>query len=729
MISFSDRIASVSRSIKIGFRAKKWPIVQTAIYIGFFLLAIYFFASNEIYINSRTDINTDPINTYRSFFYMWNDGFFLGQSYAWVVSYIFPHAFFYAFFQAIFQSIYISQALTFATFLFMGFVSFSLFVRSEFKTNDPIIFLVSFFYACNIFVALHISSGYLSLLTAYFAMPLQLFCLRKILEFTKYFRFSILFSLATLFMSGINPPFIAINLIVIFVYLIHVSRDLNHKLLTTRNLKRLGITFILTLTVNLYWIFPLLLYFLQSASFGELLSEPLTMHNRTSSYLNVFRTLGLWSFGAEYKSVPYDDYSGLFLHNPFWIFSMFLFPLIVLGLSLFSQKQLRQKIWLYILIVIAIPVAVGIYQPPFAGIYQWSYDHVPLFSMFRSSYKLVQIYIFALATLLATHLLQLSNRKKPFFIILLSILFVVNAFPFFTKTVIQQDNRIKTVPDYYFDAAAFFKKDVDNYRIFTLPMQYFSVYTWGNTKSNIEYIFKKGLVTRMPGTEYTPSNAIYIRLHDFLVNHQYVEAEDLFRELNIKYILQRNDIDWEYYSNLSLPPEQIRGILAPYRKVASFGALDVYEVPNFVDGYVQGKNLSFVRVSSVEYRVLLKNPSPDENIVFLNSFDRGWKLYLDQSQRQSSFFFGLLYLFRKPIADDSHAVVYGYANQWTVDTRSIIQTEGATRDLRNASNTEVYLTIYYQPQVFFVISLLVTIIGLLFSAIWLIVQIVKARRL
>jgi hypothetical protein len=724
-----------------------------------FLFLFSIFYTNAIIVDARLDLNINPIKTYGTYFYTWTSGLALGSSYSQMSSYIFPFGFLYYFF-SLFTNINVTQAIVFSVILFIGFYSFTKFVQNYFKTDSNYVYLGAGFYIFNMYVATTISASYTQLLLPYVVLPLQLYFINKIVVSRNYFKYSIGLAAATLLMGGIDPPFIAINLIVMSVFFL--SLLFTHNLLSNykETLKKLAPSFLVVLLINFFWVIGILSYwFGGSADFQAALSESLSMQNQAGSYFNVFRMLGLWAFGLGWAGKPYFSYAATYLENPLLIFTMYLWPIISLSSVIFFKKS-KQIFWVLILIVLSIPMVVATNQGIFANLYNWAYYNVPLFSMFRSSYRFIQVYIFGLAILTVYLMINIKNIKlknvnikfvkfkkvhvkfeNVLAIFLLSLL-IINAFPFFTRTLISEDRKIQEIPSYYYDAQHFFEKDQSTYRIFLLPEQYGAVFTWGTTSGNPELIWNKGLVVRLPLTDLEKSNNITLKLYTYIFDKNYSEANKLFKELNVKYIVQRNDFDWRFYSSSS--PATVQEALSAYEKIETFGALDIYKVPDNQTGalFESTDNIYFEKISPVEYKLYLKGINDTQNLSFLESFDKNWKLYLEADPNNlwckpleyynsnqtvegvpsNVFFEGeeLSYLWKTPIFDETHQSVYNYANNWKIDSEYVKANYPKAYYIENPDGTiDVEMTLFFNPQSYFFTGLIISGFAFVGCAVYL----------
>lgn len=696
----------------------------------FFVLFILFYNKNII-IDTNLDLIINPKTEFSVFATGWYSNLYLGISNAPVFSYIFPFGFLY-WLLSLFFSIHVVQATIFSFVLFSAFFSFTLFIQEELNNKSIYVYLGSLFYTFNLYTLL--TFGTSSFLFPYAFLPLQLFSLRKVLMNANSFPYMIGLAISTLMMSGINPPLVAINLIVVLFYLLHlfISQQLWRSYRTT--VKKLIASLLLTVFINFYWILGILVYYstLSSVGYAAILSEPLSVQNSASTFLNIFRELGVWSFSQGWSNAPYYNYAPTYLFNSYFKFSLYIIPLFVIGgLAAYHEQARRYKVFI-VLLLFSVTMAVGSNQGPFKDVYLWAYDHVPLFSMFRSSYKFVSVYIFSLAFFLSLFSITILRKWRVYTSLFLIIIILINAFPFFTGRVFEKNKQFSQVPSYYYEAEKFFQADKGSYRILLLPEQYFAVYNWGFTAGDVETIWNKQLVVRQAGSALEPSNKLTIDLYSALSKQDYEKADGLFKQLNIKYIVQRNDFDWRFYKDISHSPEAEKKLLQPYKKVATIGKLDIYQVPtkDFIPS-VSSPNLSFQKISSTSYRLYFKHLSKPQTLTFLQSFNKDWKLYVEQSPNLSwcndlhyysqpkttecipatelSGLQNIAYLLSRPVFEESHSLKQNYANDWIVDPSTIKTSYSAIYYKLNKDGTiDIEMKMIFKHQLYLTFGLLIT---------------------
>jgi hypothetical protein len=122
-----------------------------------------------------------------------------------------------------------------------------------------------------------------------------------------------------------------------------------------------------------------------------------------------------------------------------------------------------------------------------------------------------------------------------------------------------------------------------------------------------------------------------------------------------------------------------------------------------------------------------------QSLSFLDSLDGNWKLFAHSNptttwcetlinynadginavecKQDKKFFEGdeLSYLFTKPVFDNTHHLVYNYANGWTIDPSYIKQNLPKSYYKENPDGSiDVELVLYFVPQSYFYLGLLIS---------------------
>ena len=183
-----------------------------------------------------------------------------------------------------------------------------------------------------------------------------------------------------------------------------------------------------------------------------------------------------------------------------------------------------------------------------------------------------------------------------FFLIIFFAIILLNSAPFWSGKIFAE-RTLEQVPSYWNDIANYLNTDQSIDRIIVTPAVYASVYNWGTPASSVARALVKKSIIEVEKADYG-----YKRFNRLLVNS--VKNPTIFSFIlkigNIKYIIQRNDIDASYYENTD-KNEQMKKYLNDNEKleyINDFGKLSLYRVkeayimprlyiPNNIN-YIQG---------------------------------------------------------------------------------------------------------------------------------------------
>ncbi len=688
---------------------------------------------NFIYSDSNVDFNFNAKGSFKTFFYSWDERLALGESNLWSHTYIFPYGALYLILSLLFNY-WITQVLIYFIFLSIGYFSFLIFIRNEFKDLEHIEHiehLGAMFFTLNPYTIIIITGSTFVHLLPYIIIPAQLYLLNRIL-FSEKIKYTLIFGITLLITGGINPPLTAISFGIMTFYLMGLLIS-NRELLNRSLIKKIFITSLVTLCLNLFWVLSILSHFLSSNSnLDMILSEPLSMHSQESTYLNVFRMMSFWSLHSQWSGEPYINYAFYFLENTFVTLSIFVLVTFLITPLLFDKK-IKKPWWIYALIVTSIPMTVAIREGLFVQLYLWAYDNLPLFAMFRTNRKFLSVYSLALSYLIVLSLSKIKRTTlKKLSCLILICTFIIVSIPFFNGDIFEPRRKINSLPEDYLQVKDFFQEKNSIYRVLLLPDQYFAVYTWGNTEDNIEKIWQKPLVVTRPiGLDHI--NNIYTeKIRTSLSNDTLIDFNKYIKILNIDYIVLRKDFDWKFYPKYSEDPLRLEQVLDAYYRHDSFEKLKVYVVEEkLLSAHIFSKIATFQKINPTKYKIHISELSDKQNLSFLESHHSGWKLYLKKNpsndwcnpiefynntnttecEHTLKFFEGeeFSYLWKKPIFDKMHTMVYDYANQWTIDPQYIKDNYPREYYKENPDGRiDIEMVMYFKPQSYFYLGLIIS---------------------
>jgi len=494
--------------------------------------------------------------------------------------------------------------ILFQVFFFMG-AGFSMHYLS--RTVYPKLnlshIISSVFYMFNFFVLqsrLNIAFAW-----TYVFLPLLVALLIKIVKATyrqdsktvnKTIIYFAITSTITLSFASINPSNVIITLLVLAITLPYFLITQRNRIGTILlNLTKLMVTSIL---LNLWWTIPILNYYLWSPLIinPEVNVASWSWTHSRASFLNLFWLNGIWSWRPEY--FPYfDSYS-----NPILIALTFIPFLLAAMALLFKSSKSRFNAYIMLFILIFIFLAKGLHEP-FSQLNLLFYTYIPSMAMFREpTSKFTMALMPFLALLIGYSVDHIANVKiskvKPinltktlittFFI----TIFIIAAYPLVTnpiETKTQQGSfsSYVKIPDYWYQATDWLDNQHGDYKILITPPDdfYQMPYIWGyyGTDQFLERLIQKPIISNYYTYSYKTNPDVTTTLQQLYSTIRYnrtTEFKALLDLLNVKYILQRNDVQYNFIGRNIIPPDEMQTFLAqqPYIHLTQrFGQLDIYE--------------------------------------------------------------------------------------------------------------------------------------------------------
>jgi len=404
-----------------------------------------------------------------------------------------------------------------------------------------------------------------------------------------------LVSTLTLSFASANPPNIALVLIVLGVLLTHYFLRRQKVASLFKASFKLAISFGLA---NLWWIIPILnSYVLSSSSFNpdvNVFSWSWT-HSR-ASFLNIFLLNASWGWRPEY-SPYYNSYS-----NPILIVLMAVPFLLATAALLFKTRKSIFNAYIMIPCLILIFLAKGLHEP-LSQLNLLLYSLIPSMTMFRepaSKFTMALIPFLSLLIGYAVHYIanikvskhELTNLNKTAVLIFFSATFIIGAFPLITNPIETKTSQIPfssyvRIPKYWQQATRWLDRQPGDYKILVTPADdhYQMPYTWGyfGTDEFLERLIQKPIVSNHYAYYYKTIPDVTLTFEQLYRAIKYNRTDEfkiLLDLLNIKYILQRNDVQFNLTGRNIIAPDEMRIFLTsqPYIHLAQrFGELDIYE--------------------------------------------------------------------------------------------------------------------------------------------------------
>jgi hypothetical protein len=341
---------------------------------------------------------------------------------------------------------------------------------------------------------------------------------------------------------------------------------------------------------------------------------------------------------------------------------------------------------------------------------------------------------FLVVTVLMANVLISSSRRWLKFIVVLFLL--VNLFPWFYNGLMGE-LRAYNVPDYYFALNDYYKNignSSDNRAVILgsvdAPISFeFDTATNDGRKNLSSNILK--FISPFPSVDlFSNGGGISLDYITNIFNNLTHTDEDIsaFQKLGATYIYNQRDVvgssTYDYTDK--------------YFNEITFGNVDVYEIKSayilpkiYLSNTDGNATLSFLKINPTKYELSINNIKGDVDLNFLYTIDQNWKLYLKQNPTSSwctpfenyestqttecvseqKFFQGeeLSYLYKKPIFDNTHQLVDGYANGWTIDPNYIKQNFNPSYYKVNPDGSiDIELILYFKAQSYLYVGLIVS---------------------
>ena len=296
--------------------------------------------------------------------------------------------------------------------------------------------------------------------------------------------------------------------------------------LKTREFTKILYLFIfIYILLNIWWLLILIPNMLSSSDALAAVSSS-AAKLRNQEYLgihNVLRGIGYWAFFSDLKigdkTTSFIPIANLYKYNITVILTFLAPTLAVVGLLAFTRKTSMMLLFLLSL-VIFIFLAKGTHFP-FGSIYQWVFDNIKIFWVYRDPWaKFTPVIIFSIAVLSAygyEKIYLYTNHVKKFefvtFILIISLLIYVSNYLFFDYNYGAMRTMHVSIPKYWND----FNEDnklIQNKksRDIVLPPSSNGSYFWKDGYSgpttvvplfnNKDLVVAKGFVSRGSNSEY-----------------------------------------------------------------------------------------------------------------------------------------------------------------------------------------------------------------------------------
>jgi hypothetical protein len=555
---------------------------------GWFIARGDYFPYREI--NPQLSLNND--------FYLWSSQNLGNPS---RTDFSIPYEIILLFFRSLGLSAETTQ-IVFQIFFFLG-AGLSMYYLT--KTVYPKLklapLIASIFYMFNFFVLQ--TRLILAMAWTYAFLPLLIALLIKIIEATrkqdkktanKNILYLAVISAISLPFASSNPGYviiIGVILLMVLVYYMILQKQIRSIL---GNIAKL---IVISIPLNLWWIISLFHYLWAPSVFNpQINATAWAWTEARASFLNLFWLNGRWSWRPEY--IPYID----FYSNPILIILTFVPFLLAATALLFKSKKSFFNVYLMLSILFFIFLAKGLHEP-LSQLNLLLYTYIPGMTVFREPVtKFTMALMPFLALLIGYAAAHISNLKiskitskrvtKPVIATLFTCILIVAAFPLVTNPIEAKTQQLPfstyvQLPDYWNQATDWLNNQSGDFKVFVTPPDdfYQMPYNWGyyGTDQFLERLIQKPIISTYYTDSYKTNPDTILNLQQLQNTIKYnrtSEFKALLDFLNVKYILQRNDVDHNFIGRNILSPNEMQNFLTqqPYIHLAQkFGKLYIYE--------------------------------------------------------------------------------------------------------------------------------------------------------
>jgi hypothetical protein len=661
---------------------------------------------------------------------------------------IFLNALFYLLLNLLNQPVFITGYILFVLIAFLN-ISFSfigffhlykdfMITKTNLRNTDllPII-LITIFYFVHPFNILNINNGIFFSFTylAYGVLPLFLYYFLKILQ-GNIKKFELIFFILHCFLIlSIITYVIPILFAVLGVFVLNL-KNISYKIL----FRNIGISFFLILLLGL----PVLVPFVLQAITPNFVET--NMGNSTGSLiqggiLTILKNhihwpiYGGWNPRSLYTFADYYR-STFFVFTSLSIYAVFLVNFLV------NKKLLKDvNSYLWILLIGIFFAKGGTY--PFGEIYNYLVNNVPFFGAVRSPDNKFSVLIPLSMSLIWLGLTRSKNIGYRINIAILILVIAVFGYPLLKKeVVVSEDNYpysgsyVWNFRDEYKQIADFINQDKDVFFVLSLP----AGIGHGVIETDKQLFIGRDIMN-------TILKSGVIRISDNennLLSKMWQEGDfEGIGKFNVKYILVRHDV----YKGDKKLRQDIR-LIRRYglEKKVSNRYFDLYQIPqtSFVPKVTTSSSgrIFFEKKSMVEYNLSIRGLSDKTDLIFRDGFNQGYKIYIDkftdkdletnvESINLNLFSkYNLVSFLQKPVFADTHKMVDDYANQWTIDPEYIKANFDKSYYKENPDGSiDVELTLYFKPQSYFYLGVLISGLTFLGCMGYLIVSWINGQKI
>lgn len=529
------------------------------LFVALALLVTLGYGSGVQLNDGQAALHIDPLKFLWQLLNAWNPALHLGEHTGYWYPYESPYGWAYGAAQALrIPQDYAQHGIVFGVYLACLF-SMHYCLRHVTPWLDEVSRIAgSCAYLFNMYVALNSQAQVVWLLT-YATLPAMVgITARALRGEINLWRAALFIALLVLAGGGMNPPLVAINAIVIAIFvLVTIAFDPAPLAAARRAWPFIAIAATATVAINLYWLVPFVDFF-RNVYLNGVLSESPSMHNAATSFDNVLRGLGHWATFVSFGGKAYFPWAESYAAGLFGALLWFV-PIVALGGIAFKRNQRPATLFFLIVTIVSVPLVVGYYHDALgdavtAPIYNVFYRNFPGFQMFRFSYKWVAgvefgisaLYAIAVSATLAWLRERLTDtafaRRWDWLAPAAATAAIVIPIVAFVPVLVNKMNYAgPVIPPWEYREKALVGEDA-SHRVALFPTQYLEQFDWGSPQFYIEDSFiDRPMIYGLLGGEPSEGTDVWVRRSYRAAREGLPFAADMLRVLGVDTILQRDD--------------------------------------------------------------------------------------------------------------------------------------------------------------------------------------------
>ncbi len=620
-------------------REASWPVATAwrkalvpALFVALALLVTAGYGSGVQLNDGQASLHIDPLKFLGQLLQAWSPALHLGVHTGFWFPYETPYAWAYGFAQLFhIPQDFAQHAMVFAVYLAcLGSMYYCL--RHVTPWLDDFARVAgSCAYLFNMYVALNSQAQIIWLLT-YATLPAMVGVTARALRGEmNVWRAALFIALLVLVGAGINPPLVAINVVVLAIYVVlSIAFDPVPREAMRRALPFVAATSVAAIAINLYWLVPFVDFF-RGVYLNGVLSEAPSMHNAATSFDNVLRGLGHWATFVSFQGKAYFPWAAPYAAGLFSALLWFV-PIVAFAGIAFKRSQRPATLFFLIVTIVSVPLVVGYYHDALGDavttpIYDALYRNLPGFQMFRFSYKwiagvefgisgLYAIGAYAIVSALREKIVAATmpvRESREWFAPAAAAALIAVPILVFVPVIVNKMNYPGPVlPAWEYREKALVGDD-QRHRVALFPTQYLEQFDWGAPQFYIEdSLVDRPMIYGLLGGEASEGTDVWVRRAYRAAREGLPFAADMLRVLGVDTILQRDDFipaidfsspgEWRF-NTTTLTHDLLHRVVGaaparadgPLRVYHLGGALPlvygvshpvVSTVPTFTDGYL-----------------------------------------------------------------------------------------------------------------------------------------------